>query len=110
MALNRRDFLKTSLGAAGLAATAGLAGCATAQTGSAGPKGVVVGAGLRGATFPRSLKRARVSTAPAMPERARPTRPTHARVIFLFFIDSSRELRDKNGNRDGSASLYFGGV
>ena len=56
MALNRRDFLKTSLGAAGLAATAGLAGCATAQTGSTGPKVVVVGAGFGGATFSRYLK------------------------------------------------------
>jgi NADH dehydrogenase FAD-containing subunit len=56
MALNRRDFLKTSFGAAGVAATAGLAGCATAQTGSTGPKVVVVGAGFGGATFARYLK------------------------------------------------------
>jgi len=56
MAINRRDFLKTSLGAAGLATTAGLAGCATVQTGSAGPKVVVVGAGFGGATFSRYLK------------------------------------------------------
>jgi hypothetical protein len=51
MALNRRDFLKTSFGAAGIAATAGLAGCATAQTGSTGPNVVVVGAGFGGATL-----------------------------------------------------------
>ena len=56
MALNRRDFLKTSFGAAGIAATAGLAGCATAQTGSTGPKVVVVGAGFGGASFARYLK------------------------------------------------------
>lgn len=56
MTLNRRDFLKTSFGAAGIAATAGLAGCATMQTGSTGPKVVVVGAGFGGATFSRYLK------------------------------------------------------
>jgi NADH dehydrogenase FAD-containing subunit len=56
MTLNRRDFIKTSVGAAGLAATAGLAGCATTRTGSAGPKVVVVGAGFGGATFSRYLK------------------------------------------------------
>jgi NADH dehydrogenase FAD-containing subunit len=56
MALNRRDFLKTSFGAASLAATAGLAGCATTQTSGTGPKVVVVGAGFGGATFSRYLK------------------------------------------------------
>lgn len=56
MTLNRRDFLKTSAGVAGIAATAGLAGCATTQTGSAGPKVVVVGAGFGGSTFARYLK------------------------------------------------------
>ncbi|MDZ7593395.1 MAG: FCSD flavin-binding domain-containing protein [Thiobacillus sp.] len=55
MTLNRRDFLKTSFGAASLAATAGLAGCATMQTGT-GPKVVVVGAGFGGATFARYMK------------------------------------------------------
>jgi NADH dehydrogenase FAD-containing subunit len=55
MTLNRRDFLKASVGAAGIAATAGLAGCATTQTGT-GPKVVVVGAGFGGATFARYLK------------------------------------------------------
>ena len=56
MTLNRRDFLKTSFGAAGIAAIAGLGGCATAKTGSAGPKVVVVGAGFGGAAFSRYLK------------------------------------------------------
>ena len=45
MTLNRRDFLKTSFGAAGIVATTGLTGCASVQTGSTGPKVVVVGAG-----------------------------------------------------------------
>ena len=56
MTLNRRDFIKTSVGAAGLAATAGLAGCATTRSGSSGPKVVVVGAGFGGATFARYMK------------------------------------------------------
>ncbi len=57
MTLNRRDFLKTSASVAGLAATAGLAGCATATpTSSTGPKVVVVGAGFGGSTFSRYLK------------------------------------------------------
>ncbi len=56
MTLNRRDFIKTSVGAAGLAATAGLAGCATTHVGGAGPKVVVVGAGFGGSTFSRYLK------------------------------------------------------
>ena len=56
MTLNRRDFIKTSVGAAGLAATAGLAGCATTHVGGAGPKVVVVGAGFGGSTFSRYMK------------------------------------------------------
>ncbi|MDD5363870.1 MAG: FCSD flavin-binding domain-containing protein [Gallionellaceae bacterium] len=56
MTINRRDFIKASAGAVGTAALGNLAGCASVQTGSAGPKVVVVGAGFGGATFARYLK------------------------------------------------------
>jgi sulfide dehydrogenase [flavocytochrome c] flavoprotein subunit len=56
MTINRRDFLKTSVGAAGIAVAGSITGCATAQTGGAAPKVVVVGAGFGGATFARYLK------------------------------------------------------
>ena len=57
MSINRRDFLKASAGAAGIAAVGPLAGCASTQSaGSGGPKVVVVGAGFGGSTFSRYLK------------------------------------------------------
>ncbi|TCJ15039.1 twin-arginine translocation signal domain-containing protein [Parasulfuritortus cantonensis] len=56
MTINRRDFLKVSAGAASLAAVGTLGGCASVQTGSAGPKVVVVGAGFGGCTFAKYLK------------------------------------------------------
>ncbi|MFZ5484414.1 MAG: FCSD flavin-binding domain-containing protein [Pseudomonadota bacterium] len=57
MSINRRDFLKASAGAAGIAAVGPLAGCASTQTASSGaPKVIVVGAGFGGSTFAKYLK------------------------------------------------------
>ena len=55
MTINRRDFLKASAGAAGIAAVGPLAGCATTAGGN-GPKVVVVGAGFGGSTFAKYMK------------------------------------------------------
>jgi len=60
MTFDRREFLKVSAGAAGVAAVGGIAGCASAGAPAAasgkGPKVVVVGAGFGGSTFARYLK------------------------------------------------------
>ncbi len=57
MAIDRREFLKVSAGAAGAVAVGSLAGCASSPAISkAAPKVVVVGAGFGGATFARYLK------------------------------------------------------
>jgi sulfide dehydrogenase [flavocytochrome c] flavoprotein chain len=55
MTINRRDFLKVSAGAAGIAAVGPLTACAT-TTGGTGPKVVVVGAGFGGSTFAKYMK------------------------------------------------------
>lgn len=57
MAIDRREFLKVSAGAAGAVTVGSLAGCAGAPAvAKAPPKVVVVGAGFGGATFSRYLK------------------------------------------------------
>lgn len=57
MAIDRREFLKVSAGAASAVAVGSLAGCAGAPAvAKAAPKVVVVGAGFGGATFARYLK------------------------------------------------------
>lgn len=55
MTINRRDFLKASGAAAGVAAVGSLSGCAS-MGGNAAPKVVVVGAGFGGSTFAKYLK------------------------------------------------------
>lgn len=55
MTINRRDFLKASGAAAGVAAVGSLSGCAS-MGGNATPKVVVVGAGFGGSTFAKYLK------------------------------------------------------
>ncbi|NTV96946.1 MAG: FAD-dependent oxidoreductase [Thiobacillus sp.] len=55
MTINRRDFLKASGAAAGVAAVGSLSGCAS-MGGNAAPKVVVVGAGFGGSTFTKYLK------------------------------------------------------
>jgi sulfide dehydrogenase [flavocytochrome c] flavoprotein subunit len=56
MTINRRDFLKASGAAAGVAAVGTLSGCATYYSGNSAPKIVVVGAGFGGSTFARYMK------------------------------------------------------
>jgi len=56
MTINRRDFIKASAGAAGVAAVGNLAGCATYYSGNYAPKVVVVGAGFGGSTFAKYMK------------------------------------------------------
>jgi len=57
MAIDRREFLKASAGAAGIVTVGSLAGCASSPSiAKSGPKVVVVGAGFGGATFARYLK------------------------------------------------------
>jgi hypothetical protein len=56
MAIDRREFLKVSAGAAGAAAV-GLTGCASSPAiAKSAPKVVVVGAGFGGSTFARYMK------------------------------------------------------
>ncbi len=56
MTINRRDFLKTTAGTAGVAAVASLGGCATYLSGNYAPNIVVVGAGFGGSTFAKYMK------------------------------------------------------
>ena len=56
MTIDRRDFLKASGAAAGVAAVGSLSGCATYYSGNYAPKIVVVGAGFGGSTFTRYIK------------------------------------------------------
>jgi len=57
MAIDRREFLKVSAGAAGAVAVGSLAGCAGSPAiAKAAPKVVVVGAGFGGSTFARYMK------------------------------------------------------
>lgn len=59
MTINRRDFLKASGAAAGVAAVGGLSACASSSAAvqsSSGPKVIVVGAGFGGSSFAKYLK------------------------------------------------------